>query len=172
VNGIIAAALPELEKNYFVIHQTGPGNSGGEPSEYYRPFQFIRDEMPDVLASADAVAARSGAGTIWECATSSKPMILIPLAGSGTRGDQIENAAFFEKAGAAFVVLNEDNKIDEKTALEKKSAQLIEYAKQLAEDDALRKKMAAASGEIGRADGAALIADAVLETSGIIAENS
>jgi UDP-N-acetylglucosamine--N-acetylmuramyl-(pentapeptide) pyrophosphoryl-undecaprenol N-acetylglucosamine transferase len=57
--------------------------------------------MPHVIAAADLVLCRSGAGTLWECAGLKKPMILLPLRGSGTRGDQVENARLFEKAGAA-----------------------------------------------------------------------
>ena len=39
-------------------------------------------------------------------------MILIPLCGSGTRGDQEDNAAYFEKCGAA-VVLSRESVTDE-----------------------------------------------------------
>ncbi len=35
-------------------------------------------------------------------------MILVPLCGSGTRGDQVDNAKVFEKQGAAYVLMGED----------------------------------------------------------------
>ena len=35
-------------------------------------------------------------------------MVLVPLCGSGTRGDQVENARFFEENNAATVLLGED----------------------------------------------------------------
>jgi len=35
-------------------------------------------------------------------------MILIPLSGSGTRGDQVENAAYAARAGAALVLRRDD----------------------------------------------------------------
>jgi UDP-N-acetylglucosamine--N-acetylmuramyl-(pentapeptide) pyrophosphoryl-undecaprenol N-acetylglucosamine transferase len=35
-------------------------------------------------------------------------MVLIPLAGSGTRGDQVENAAMVEKAGAGLSLTGEN----------------------------------------------------------------
>ena len=35
-------------------------------------------------------------------------MVLIPLCGSGTRGDQVDNAKFFEEKGAALVLLGEE----------------------------------------------------------------
>ncbi|MBP3710001.1 MAG: UDP-N-acetylglucosamine--N-acetylmuramyl-(pentapeptide) pyrophosphoryl-undecaprenol N-acetylglucosamine transferase [Treponema sp.] len=70
----------------------------------YKPYQFIYEQMSDVIAASDVVLSRAGANAIWECAVLKKPLVLIPLAGSGTRGDQEENAAFFEKNGAALVL--------------------------------------------------------------------
>ena len=35
-------------------------------------------------------------------------MVLVPLCGNGTRGDQVDNAKFFEEKGAAFVLLGKD----------------------------------------------------------------
>jgi UDP-N-acetylglucosamine--N-acetylmuramyl-(pentapeptide) pyrophosphoryl-undecaprenol N-acetylglucosamine transferase len=64
--------------------------------------------MKDILASSTVVAGRAGAGTIWECAALGKPMVLVPLAGSGTRGDQVENAMLAEKAGAARCLVGKD----------------------------------------------------------------
>ena len=61
--------------------------------------------MPDVLASADVILSRAGANSIWEAAVLLKPMVLVPLCGSGTRGDQVDNAEFFKSRGAAEVLL-------------------------------------------------------------------
>ncbi|HET7838349.1 MAG TPA: glycosyltransferase, partial [Rectinemataceae bacterium] len=100
LNELVEAILPALGGRAFVAHQAGPGSEPiSEPG--YRRFGFISREMPEVLAAADIVVGRSGAGTLWECGALGKPMILIPLQGSGTRGDQVENAELFAKAGAA-----------------------------------------------------------------------
>jgi UDP-N-acetylglucosamine--N-acetylmuramyl-(pentapeptide) pyrophosphoryl-undecaprenol N-acetylglucosamine transferase len=64
--------------------------------------------MPDVIAASDVILSRAGANSIWECATLGKPMVLVPLCGSGTRGDQEDNASFFEKSGGAFVLAREN----------------------------------------------------------------
>ena len=64
--------------------------------------------MPDVMAAADIVLSRAGANSIWECSVLGKPMILVPLCGSGTRGDQEDNAGYFEGNNAA-VVLSREN---------------------------------------------------------------
>ena len=60
--------------------------------------------MPNVIAAADVVLSRAGANSIWECAVLEKPMVLIPLEGAGTRGDQVDNADYFERQGAAVVI--------------------------------------------------------------------
>lgn len=113
INDLIKGSLNDLTKEFNVVHQTGADYGEAVPRENYYPYQYIKDEMPDVLAAADIVAGRSGAGTVWEAASAGKPMVLIPLSGSGTRGDQVENARVFEKAGAAFV-LNGENRTSEK----------------------------------------------------------
>jgi UDP-N-acetylglucosamine--N-acetylmuramyl-(pentapeptide) pyrophosphoryl-undecaprenol N-acetylglucosamine transferase len=102
VNDLVEAALPRLAARYTVVHQTGR-DWRGPPAQAgrYLPFTYIGEELPDVLAAAELVVGRAGAGTVWEAAALAKPMLLIPLAGSGTRGDQVENAAFFVKCGAA-----------------------------------------------------------------------
>ena len=107
INELAAAAFPRLCKAAFVVHQTGEGAlSGGSRAippngPRYRSFTYIREDLPDLLAAADLVVSRAGAGTLWECAALGKPMLLVPLCGSGTRGDQVENADLFVRSGAA-----------------------------------------------------------------------
>lgn len=103
INRLVQEALGELTRWYTVVHQTGP-EEALEPSGRYRPYPFFREEMPHVLAAAALVVSRSGAGALWECAAAGRPMVLIPLSGSGTRGDQVENARIFAQAGAAAVL--------------------------------------------------------------------
>ena len=63
--------------------------------------------MCDVIACADVILSRAGANSIWECSVCGKPLVLIPLCGSGTRGDQVDNANFFKESGAAAVLVGE-----------------------------------------------------------------
>ena len=121
-------------------------------SQHYKPYPYIKNELPDVLAAAELVLARSGAGTVWECATAGKPMILLPLAGAGTRGDQVENAGFFERAGAAIVLPPEKRTV--KDLLE--AVQII--------TDEKREVMAAASAMAGSTDGTGSIVRLLVET--------
>ncbi|HUX42238.1 MAG TPA: undecaprenyldiphospho-muramoylpentapeptide beta-N-acetylglucosaminyltransferase [Rectinemataceae bacterium] len=117
VNRLVEGALPALRDRAFVVHQTGEavvesgvdvaGSGLGPAFENYRRFAFIGEELPDILAAADMVIGRAGAGALQEAAALAKPMILVPLAGTGTRGDQVDNARHFEKNGAAKVLLGE-----------------------------------------------------------------
>jgi UDP-N-acetylglucosamine--N-acetylmuramyl-(pentapeptide) pyrophosphoryl-undecaprenol N-acetylglucosamine transferase len=148
LNELVRDSLPLLTKHYTVVHQTGPAQDWDLPrSERYRPYPYINAEMPQVLAAAELVLGRSGAGTVWECAAAGKPMLLLPLRGSGTRGDQVENARFFEKAGAAIML--------EGGAEAKALGELIQ---DLAEHEERRAAMAAASARLGTLNGAELIA--------------
>lgn len=114
INNLVVENLEELKKNYIVVHQTGKKFAdenkeimeSGDDS--YKPYAFIYSEMPSVIQSADVVLSRSGANSLWECAVCAKPMILVPLCGNGTRGDQVDNARNFENQGGAIVLAGED----------------------------------------------------------------
>jgi UDP-N-acetylglucosamine--N-acetylmuramyl-(pentapeptide) pyrophosphoryl-undecaprenol N-acetylglucosamine transferase len=153
INELVRETLPELTKHYTVVHQVGPHTQWDvKPSEKYRPYPFFREEMPHVLAASELVLGRSGAGTIWECATVGRPMVLIPLSGSGTRGDQVENARVFEQAGAAVTLTGNTLTIE----------RLIETIASLADDEEQRNRMTQASARIGIEDGANLIAETIM----------
>ena len=128
INELVWANLDWLCQHFTVVHQTGLLNADSTTEttlkqKYngsYKPYQFIYEQMPDVIAAADVILSRAGANSIWEAAVLCKPMVLIPLCGSGTRGDQVDNAKFFEEQNAAVVLLGQDaNDQNLKTALEK-----------------------------------------------------
>ncbi|MDR0601319.1 MAG: undecaprenyldiphospho-muramoylpentapeptide beta-N-acetylglucosaminyltransferase [Treponema sp.] len=159
LNELVRLSLDRLTESYVVVHQTGEGNEKGlSGGERYRVYPYFRDEMPHVLAAAELVVSRSGAGTVWESAAAGRPMVLVPLSGRGTRGDQVENARFFEKAGAAVVLSGGD-------AVPRRLAETIAV---LAADGARRQAMAAASAQIGKSDGAERIAVMLAEFAGFL----
>jgi UDP-N-acetylglucosamine--N-acetylmuramyl-(pentapeptide) pyrophosphoryl-undecaprenol N-acetylglucosamine transferase len=153
INELIRAVLPELTNIYTVVHQTGPNLAWDIPAGIkYKPFPYIKDEMPHVMACAELVMGRSGAG-IWEWAVLGKPMLLIPLRGSGTRGDQVENARYFKEAGAALVLSGD----------EANHESLLSAIKTLAQDNGKRTVMAEASLKIGKKAGAVFIAQTLAD---------
>ena len=68
----------------------------------YRQFEFIAD-MGTAYACADLVISRAGSGAVFEILALKKPALLVPLEGA-TRGDQKENAAYFERRGLCRVL--------------------------------------------------------------------
>ncbi|WP_228551741.1 glycosyltransferase [Paenibacillus sp. B01] len=85
----------------------GGGSELMEATDGYRSFEYLSEELPDVLALADAVLSRAGANAIFELLALRKPMLLVPLTLAQSRGDQIRNAASFEAAGLARVLPEE-----------------------------------------------------------------
>ncbi|MBO1626541.1 undecaprenyldiphospho-muramoylpentapeptide beta-N-acetylglucosaminyltransferase [Bacillus arachidis] len=110
INEAVREALPQLLKNYQVVHLCGKGNLDGklQSIEEYRQFEYVQDELPDVLGATDFVISRAGSNAIFEFLTLQKPMILIPLPKTASRGDQILNAQSFERQGYASVLYEEN----------------------------------------------------------------
>lgn len=110
INSLVKENLSWLTEHFNVVHQCGSRDADEMPENVdgYFLHPFIYAEMPDVISSADVVLSRAGANSIWECSVLGKPLLLIPLCGSGTRGDQVDNAKYFEEAGAVKVLLGDD----------------------------------------------------------------
>ena len=101
----LRALLPQMD----VLHLCGKGNLDETMNTLtgYRQFEYLQEAWPDALAAADFVLSRAGANTLSELLALKKPMLLIPYPLSASRGDQIKNAASFEKQGFAHVLQQE-----------------------------------------------------------------
>lgn len=106
INHQLREALPTLLKEYQVIHICGKGNleSCLSQTSHYFQVEFAGHELADLLALSDVVVSRAGANTLYELLTLGKPHLLIPLSKKASRGDQIDNAKYFEKQGASMVL--------------------------------------------------------------------
>ena len=105
VNVAVRKALPTLLKTFDVVHLCGAGKVDETVrAEGYRQYDYIRGEMPDLFALADVVCSRAGANAVFELLALHKPMLLLPLSGASTRGDQELNADYFLKRGYAKVL--------------------------------------------------------------------
>lgn len=109
VNEIIWSCLNELTAKFNVVHLCGKGKTNHDYDNVpnYVQFEYIKDEMKDLLAMADIVISRAGANAICELLALHKPSILIPLPLSASRGDQVLNATSFEKSGYAKMLSEE-----------------------------------------------------------------
>lgn len=106
VNACVRQALDSLCVAFNVCHICGKGNLG-ENRAGYAQFEYVNAELADLFALADVVISRAGATTLFELAALRKPSLLIPLPLSASRGDQILNAASFEKQGFSRVLPQE-----------------------------------------------------------------
>ena len=110
VNQAVRKALPELLKEYQVIHLCGKGklDDSFKGTKGYVQYEYIGDELPDLFALCDLVISRAGANAICELLALRKPALLIPLSAHASRGDQILNARSFERQGFSMVLTEED----------------------------------------------------------------
>ena len=109
VNTAVRSILPELLKDFQVIHLCGKDklDASLNGTEGYVQFEYIKDELPDLFAAADLIISRAGANSICEILALRKPNILIPLSAAASRGDQILNANSFAKQGFSTVLEEE-----------------------------------------------------------------
>ncbi|MGN1061804.1 MAG: UDP-N-acetylglucosamine--N-acetylmuramyl-(pentapeptide) pyrophosphoryl-undecaprenol N-acetylglucosamine transferase [Candidatus Scatosoma sp.] len=105
INNAVYACLDELLKRYDVLHIVGKNNAETAPEKAgYAAFGYVED-MGAAYACADLVVARAGSNTLFELAALKIPSLIVPLC-RGSRGDQEENAAYFQKRGLVRI-LNE-----------------------------------------------------------------
>ncbi len=119
VNDLVLLILPELLKDFEIIHQCGSRNLQAlkneskvvipkEMERFYHPFGLLREqEVREAFFSADMVISRAGAGSIFEIAAFGKPSILIPLPESA-QDHQLKNAYSYGESGAT-MILEEKN---------------------------------------------------------------
>ncbi|MBQ0059798.1 MAG: hypothetical protein KBS83_07625, partial [Lachnospiraceae bacterium] len=102
--------VDRLRKEFDIVHLCGKGKVDEElmGKDGYLQYEYIREELPDLFALADIVISRAGANAICELLALKKPNLLIPLSAKASRGDQILNAASFEKQGFSLVLQEED----------------------------------------------------------------
>ncbi|WP_329254565.1 UDP-N-acetylglucosamine--N-acetylmuramyl-(pentapeptide) pyrophosphoryl-undecaprenol N-acetylglucosamine transferase [Streptomyces canus] len=116
INTVVAEVLPWLLEHANVVHQCGPDHvetlrqrAASLPAESagrYYVSGFVGAELPDVLALADVVVSRSGAGTLAELTALGKAAVFIPLATSAGN-EQVHNARHLQESGAAVALEGE-----------------------------------------------------------------
>ncbi|WP_027963805.1 undecaprenyldiphospho-muramoylpentapeptide beta-N-acetylglucosaminyltransferase [Halalkalibacillus halophilus] len=109
INEGVRGALPELLQTYQVIHLCGKEKVDPTIEQPgYVQYEYVTDELKDLLAMSDVIVSRAGSNAIFEFLALRKPMLLIPLSKQVSRGDQILNAQSFEKRGFAAVLEDEE----------------------------------------------------------------
>ena len=108
INDTLRAALPRILRCFDVIHLCGKGKLDASICEAgYKQYEYISEELPDLLSAADVILSRAGANAVFEFLALCKPALLVPLPLSASRGDQILNAGYFARRGFAMVLEQE-----------------------------------------------------------------
>ncbi|HDB8505077.1 TPA: undecaprenyldiphospho-muramoylpentapeptide beta-N-acetylglucosaminyltransferase [Staphylococcus aureus] len=124
LNSIIRENLDALLQQYQVIHLTGKGLKDAQVKKSgYIQYEFVKEDLTDLLAITDTVISRAGSNAIYEFLTLRIPMLLVPLGLDQSRGDQIDNANHFADKGytktideeqlTAQILLQELNKMEQ-----------------------------------------------------------
>lgn len=121
INNAILDILPDLVKNFQIIHQTGISNLPvikesaaailleNPDRNRYRSFGYLNGlEMRMAAGIASLIISRGGS-TIFEIASWQKPSIIIPISNSN-ENHQIKNAFAYAKDGACSVIEEENLK--------------------------------------------------------------
>lgn len=142
INHVIRESLTQLTKRFRIIHICGKGHLDSSISNSeYREYEYINEELPDILAMCDIVISRAGSNSIFEFLSLKKPMILIPLTKEQSRGDQLLNAGSFESKGYCKVLheeqLNSDSLIASINDLSERQEQYIENMSSFERNDAV-----------------------------------
>lgn len=165
INNTILDSLPELLKDYNIVHQAGSANQqdvvlissvvlkGSEYQDRYKVFGLLNTLALRMAAGVSSlVIARAGSGTIFEIASWGIPSILVPLPMEVSR-DQTENAFSYARTGAAEVI--EQQNLTPHV--------LVAEVHRIMNDKELRQKMSDAAQSFAKPDAARKIASVLLE---------
>jgi UDP-N-acetylglucosamine--N-acetylmuramyl-(pentapeptide) pyrophosphoryl-undecaprenol N-acetylglucosamine transferase len=109
LNNAVEQNFNALLKEYQIIHISGKnGFNPNLKAEGYVQYEYVDTELKDLMALADVVVSRAGSNAIFELASLNKPMILVPLPNTSSRGEQTLNAKNFVKKGFASLIKDED----------------------------------------------------------------
>lgn len=164
INRMLAGTLPNLLRHCQIVHQCGSHGHAemqqvaqalpAQLAHRYHVVDFIHDELPDLLAAATVVVARSGAGTVAELTALGKAAILVPYPVSA--GDEQRITARHLAHHGAAVMLDGDQATPD---------HLHTAITALLADPARRTAMSRTATAYGRPDAAARVVTEILTVS-------
>ena len=110
INRSVREVLPQLTEEFQIIHLCGRGKVDNSLISVpgYCQFDYANDELAHLFAAASVVISRAGANSLYELLALGKAHILVPLSSKVSRGDQIQNARYFEGLGISVVIQDDD----------------------------------------------------------------
>lgn len=107
INSVIFKSITDLTKKYNVIWLTGKDKKPNVCAQNLLISEFA-DDMGELYSVADLCVTRAGANTLFELIALKIPSLAIPLPKGNSRGDQEENAAYFQRKKAITVLKESD----------------------------------------------------------------
>ncbi|MGT2784468.1 UDP-N-acetylglucosamine--N-acetylmuramyl-(pentapeptide) pyrophosphoryl-undecaprenol N-acetylglucosamine transferase [Streptococcus merionis] len=106
-NDLISEHKLVLTQSYNIINLTGDESLEELSQNLYR-VGYVTSLYQPLMELADVVVTRGGSNTIFELLAMQKLHLIVPLGKKASRGDQLENAAYFEKKGYALTLPEEE----------------------------------------------------------------
>lgn len=109
----------DLTNDFNIINISGDESLNGISKNLYR-INYVTDLYQPLMDMADVVVTRGGSNTIFELVAMQKLHLIVPLGKEASRGDQLENAAYFVEKGYAEQLLEPELSVEslkEKVAL-------------------------------------------------------
>lgn len=119
VNNAILDVLPQLVRDFQIIHQTGQKNLkvmkesaaavllDSPNRNRYKPFGYLNDLEMGMAAGVASLVISRGGSTIFEIASWQRPSIIIPITDSNGN-HQVKNAFAYARSGACSVIKEEN----------------------------------------------------------------
>ncbi|MBF0777177.1 UDP-N-acetylglucosamine--N-acetylmuramyl-(pentapeptide) pyrophosphoryl-undecaprenol N-acetylglucosamine transferase [Streptococcus cuniculi] len=99
-NDLISQHQVALTERFNIINLTGDSSLNHLSPRLYR-VDYVTDLYQPLMNEADVVITRGGSNTIFELVAMQKLHLIVPLGRKASRGDQLENARYFEEKGYA-----------------------------------------------------------------------
>ncbi|MGT2911711.1 UDP-N-acetylglucosamine--N-acetylmuramyl-(pentapeptide) pyrophosphoryl-undecaprenol N-acetylglucosamine transferase [Streptococcus cameli] len=110
-NDFISQHKDELTKRFNIVNLTGDSQLNSLSKNLYR-IDYVTELYQPLMETADLVVTRGGSNTIFELLALKKLHLIVPLGKEASRGDQLENAQYFEEKGYALQLQEKDLTVD------------------------------------------------------------
>lgn len=114
LNDIIEKSIDKITEKYDLFVICGKGKKLNTKITGFAQAEFVNNVF-DVFCASDLVISRAGSNTVCELMAMGKPCIFVPLT-HATRGEQKQNATYFEKRGCCLVA--DENTLDTQSLLD------------------------------------------------------
>ena len=113
LNEFVITNIFEFTKKFNIVHLTGDKKEITTAIKtsigWYKSFAYVDESYKDLLALSNVILSRSGATALAEFDVIRKPLVLVPLPISSSRGDQIDNAEEYAKAHPECRVIEQES---------------------------------------------------------------